>query len=372
MPVRIVCPSCSAALSVRDDLAGRTFRCPKCGGVIPASQSLEEPDEPARAAKTGSKVTGQPVQRAKKVEEDEEGEQPKKSRKKRDEDEEDDRGKKKKGGGGGMILAIIGGILLVCCGGTGLTGYFVYNFLAKKAEEVRKDFTDKVDKQNPPANTGPALEVKAETLAKEYKDKPAAADSNYKGKTVLVEGKLQDITFTFIGEVYAILEGIPDESGKGLGTSIRCVMAKKDVNKLLDTSRGQTLKLQGKCDGLNNKFVNLLDTTLVAAGRDLAPKVTATKVIDEYGLDPMSTNEKYRDRPITITEAVVDSKQGETTLFVRGVNQTGAAKIKVTLLPDIGLPVARLRPGDTVKVIKGEYLTSSGDIISIDRGWILP
>ncbi|HEY1188126.1 MAG TPA: MJ0042-type zinc finger domain-containing protein [Gemmata sp.] len=38
MPIRLVCPSCSAALSIKDEYAGRAVKCPKCGGVIPASQ----------------------------------------------------------------------------------------------------------------------------------------------------------------------------------------------------------------------------------------------------------------------------------------------------------------------------------------------
>jgi|GEM_PF-6187028 len=117
MPVRIVCPSCSAALSVKDELAGRALKCPKCGGVIPASQTatpnaapppspsksapalqkpaFEEVSEPTKPAKTGSKVTGQPAPRVKKDDDEEEEDRPR--RKKRDEDEEDeDRPRRKK------------------------------------------------------------------------------------------------------------------------------------------------------------------------------------------------------------------------------------------------------------------------------------
>jgi len=48
MPIRLTCPSCSATLSVKDEYAGRAVKCPKCGGVIPASQPAA-PAAPAAA-----------------------------------------------------------------------------------------------------------------------------------------------------------------------------------------------------------------------------------------------------------------------------------------------------------------------------------
>jgi|GEM_PF-3297000 len=115
MPIRLVCPSCSAALLVRDEFAGRAVKCPKCGGVIPAAQpvvppvappaavspppapepqqekpEVEEPNEPAKPAQDGSKIVGRPVARAMKV--DDEDDRP---RRKRGEDQ--DRGSKSGG-----------------------------------------------------------------------------------------------------------------------------------------------------------------------------------------------------------------------------------------------------------------------------------
>jgi|GEM_PF-2611405 len=394
MPIRIVCPSCSAALSIKDELAGRALKCPKCGEVIPASQSppstqsaptpspqkspFEELDEPAKPAKTGSKVTGQPAARAKKVDEDEE-ERPTKKRKKRDEDEDEDdrpaRGKKRgsndaataaavAAGGGGMMLALVGGGLLVCCLGVGGVGYYIYTRVTKGMEEVRKEL-EKVDKQNPPANTSPAIEVKAEDIAKAYKDDKVATDNKYKGKNVLVEGKLEDIDFMPFGDVYARLQGAS-------GNQVRCVVVKKDVNKLLDTSRGQTLKLKGKCDGLNAIFVDVLDATIENVGSDPGQKVTAAGLLNEYERNSMATNEKYNDKAIIISSAVVDSKEGEATLIVRGIKQAGTTKIKITLPVSSREQIANLKPGDLVKTIRGEYAGSSGGFIIINRAWIVP
>jgi predicted Zn finger-like uncharacterized protein len=115
MPIRIVCPSCSAALSVKDEFAGRAVKCPKCGGVIPPSAqqptgaappaappkpAFEVAEEPKPAASgTGAKPTvpalgsGSKVAKAVpakgKVADEDEDDRPRKKR--RDEEDEDDR-----------------------------------------------------------------------------------------------------------------------------------------------------------------------------------------------------------------------------------------------------------------------------------------
>src|SRR5687768_5065961 len=46
MPVRVTCPSCSAQLNVKDELAGRMVKCPKCGNTmtVPAATPDAPPD----------------------------------------------------------------------------------------------------------------------------------------------------------------------------------------------------------------------------------------------------------------------------------------------------------------------------------------
>jgi predicted Zn finger-like uncharacterized protein len=205
MPIRITCPSCSATLSVKDEFAGRAVKCPKCGGVIPpappaapsapaeppaASASpppapvaekppetepeepaFEELDEPAKPAKTGGKITGKPVTRAKGADDDEDrprrkdggddGDRPRrKDRDAADRDERDDRpgrrrrreedddrparGKKEGGSGGVLIVGIICGTLLLCCTGVAGLGYWFYT-KAKEAVETVKEGLEKTN-----------------------------------------------------------------------------------------------------------------------------------------------------------------------------------------------------------------------------------
>lgn len=52
MPIRVICPGCQQALSVKDELAGRRGKCPKCSGVIqiPAAASAPSADAAIDAA----------------------------------------------------------------------------------------------------------------------------------------------------------------------------------------------------------------------------------------------------------------------------------------------------------------------------------
>ena len=184
MPIRLVCPSCSAALSVKDEYAGRAVKCPKCGGVIPASQAgaaaatpskpampvLPPPPPPRPAFETvddedaakpkGGKIVGRPTGKtapkdggdedsrppkrpardedradepgAKKRRRDDEAESDRPAKKRRRDDEEGDERPVRKGNSAVLIVAIICGTLLLCCGGT---GFGVYYFIFKPVKE---------------------------------------------------------------------------------------------------------------------------------------------------------------------------------------------------------------------------------------------
>ena len=185
MPVRLVCPSCSAALSVKDEYAGRAVKCPKCGGVIPPGQPAAAPppskpsaalppppppepeperplfeeidDEPA-APKIKGRPSGKPAprvnaddddapppkRRSRRDDDDEEDDRPARSRRPRDVDDEDDRPRGKKKSKTPLILGIVGFLLLTCC----LSGvYGVYWFFSKAKEVVEKvqDDLEKAD-----------------------------------------------------------------------------------------------------------------------------------------------------------------------------------------------------------------------------------
>ncbi|AMV29260.1 tRNA-anti-like protein [Gemmata sp. SH-PL17] len=529
MPVRLVCPSCSATLSVKDEFAGRAVRCPKCGGVIPATPSGASAPPPSRAVmppipvpepppapppapfegldepapSRGGKIVGRPTGRpvapvpaSDERDEDEErparrrgpgeegrndadrGDDDRPVRRRRPRDDEYDQPEGKKGGKGPIIIvAILCGTLLTCCGGVGYGGWWLYS----KAKKAKDDIVEAVDKMNLRVNSfsyadlevgtvtrtetdaklgsgrvatdadlpkvfatdpqradawadkvrqkravvwqngddyiiaafhptadgnarlqakewrpksgaalregevndfrfmqqyppggGPGVSVTAAELAGAYKDNATTANEKYKNKNVLVEGKLDDLSFGFDGEVQALLEGVPPAPGKALGTLVRVVVSKSDVNKVLNVSRGQTLALKGKCSGLTGDlFVDVLNATVESTGVDPAPTVSAALLLAEYGRNNEATDEKYKDKPITITNAVVESKDGEQSVYVVGNLKKSTVRIKVTLPFDTRKQTAALKVGDRLK-IKGEYSSSSDNVIYINRAWIVP
>ncbi|QJW96827.1 OB-fold protein [Frigoriglobus tundricola] len=167
MPIRITCPSCSATLSVKDEYAERAVKCPKCSGVIPASQPpapapaapptpakaapvapppperapFEALDEPAPARASGKPVRSKradgdddrPAKRERRDDEDD-GRPVKRRRHDGDEPDRAGRGKRAEGGSNAaLIVGIVCATLLTCCGSV---GFGVYWFMVKTKEAV--------------------------------------------------------------------------------------------------------------------------------------------------------------------------------------------------------------------------------------------
>ena len=111
MPIKISCGDCSAKLAVKDELAGRTVKCPKCQQAIKVPAPASDGDAPVSAGsksaawdKPAAKRPPEPAKPAKKPakprdEEDEEDDEPRRKPAKRgamaNDDDEDDRPKGK-------------------------------------------------------------------------------------------------------------------------------------------------------------------------------------------------------------------------------------------------------------------------------------
>lgn len=141
MPLRVVCPSCSTALAVKDEHANRPVKCPKCGGVIPAPQSpppaappkpaVEERDEPerrpSRAADALDDLDEDRPRRPRRDDRDDRDDRPARRRRRDDEDDRPARDRRPPGGKSNvpLILGIVGFFMLTCCGGVGYGVYWV-------------------------------------------------------------------------------------------------------------------------------------------------------------------------------------------------------------------------------------------------------
>lgn len=106
MPISLTCPSCDRGLKVKDELAGRKIKCPKCSEVI-----VVPADEEAVAAGK-SKIKARATEddderpRSKKVEREEEDDE------QEEEEERPRKKKKKKKKGAGVLRYVIGGVVL--------------------------------------------------------------------------------------------------------------------------------------------------------------------------------------------------------------------------------------------------------------------
>ncbi len=110
MPIKFDCPECGKPLSIKDELAGRRIKCPRCSEpvTVPEEEEEEAPPPPSKKARPGraaprdEEVEERPRKGTRKRDEEEdEEEEPPRKRKKRDEEDEDEdeRPRKKKSKG---------------------------------------------------------------------------------------------------------------------------------------------------------------------------------------------------------------------------------------------------------------------------------
>ena len=100
----------------------------------------------------------------------------------------------------------------------------------------------------------PAYRLSANQLAQEYENNEVAADNKYKGKIVLVSGKIRDITKTF-GKPIITIGGTEFLGGLD---GVRCFFTENDEPSIARLYKGQHVKIKGKVRGktLNVRIEN--------------------------------------------------------------------------------------------------------------------
>jgi hypothetical protein len=211
--------------------------------------------------------------------------------------------------------------------------------------------------------------VSAEDLCQAYKDDQGAADTKYKDKAIVVEGKLDVIDIQPDGTISVRLVGV-GMVGAG-GSQVRCAVQATDSNKVWATSRGQTIKFRGTCTGQSVPFVDVTACKFESRGPETSITVSAAGLIAEASKSSEATDEKYKEKQVTITSAVVESKTDESVVLI-GVGKAKAmVKIKATWPFDYKKQIADLKPGAKI-TIKGEYGGTSDGMININTVWLVP
>ena len=141
MSLSLVCSSCQARLKVRENLAGRKIKCPKCGQTLVVPTDEEPESAPPKASPITSRPRPveeeeeRPTRKRRSEEDNEETEEDedcgRRRRRERD-DREDDRPRPRrkrkagKSGGKGLLIVLLagGGLVVLLLGGVLLAFYF--------------------------------------------------------------------------------------------------------------------------------------------------------------------------------------------------------------------------------------------------------
>jgi hypothetical protein len=89
-----------------------------------------------------------------------------------------------------------------------------------------------------------ATEMNALQLYQEYNANKVTADAKYKGKIISVTGTIKDIGRDMEDGPYVTL------GTEQVLSAVQCMFSKQDEPLLARLSKGQSLTIQGKCDGL--------------------------------------------------------------------------------------------------------------------------
>lgn len=252
MPIRVVCPSCATQLSIKDEYAGRSGKCPKCGARVetssqdlPAPLSLPKPipeeiEEVPKAATTANPLPPRATPSETKRERNEHIVGAVRSRRHRHDNEGDHVRPSKSSSGLVVGLAVAGAILFICCGGVGVL--FLSGLQKVKEDRIAENKGEDPDTPNPATVNDPALRVKSGDLLGNYRRDPEFAADKWGGKKYLIE-------FTF-SDALEDADGRPviaDDADKGFRRPT--VVARLANRKGFKAGRPHTFHVEGTVKG---------------------------------------------------------------------------------------------------------------------------
>ena len=88
-----------------------------------------------------------------------------------------------------------------------------------------------------------AYTVRANKMTAEFKANEVKADEKYKGKVVIVNGKVTDMGKDITDEPYIIV------GGTGMLDGVQCMFAGSGVDAISKLSKGDSVSVKGKYDG---------------------------------------------------------------------------------------------------------------------------
>jgi hypothetical protein len=189
----------------------------------------------------------------------------------------------------------------------------------------------------------------ARDLALSFLESPQATLTRYRGKTLLLKGKVIDYGTAAGRMPYLILEGAT--ASKLDGTTIQCVHA--EARPWKRAGPGQTVTLRGTWpDYCDSPAFN--ECRIVAVEGDPPPRLTAVDLSRQHDADFEASKELYRDKHLCVTGviAIVDF---DDKIQTAKVTLAGADRPVECFFPAFdGSPLKTAAAGDTITVL-GEY-----------------
>jgi len=214
----------------------------------------------------------------------------------------------------------------------------------------------------------PAISIEAWNLAKMYKDNPAQGDTNYKNRTLLVTGQLDDISLRD-DELLVQLTNPPPATPPGL--KIQCVLRTTSANAAWKLTRGQIVTIRGTCAGSAGLFVTLTDAVVDNQQADPAASVNMQGLANEFKRDAVAAEMKYDGKQIAISSASVVRVDGNSLILASPLKGTFTVRATFPAEFRSRLAAYSLKPGGRVDV-KGEFSTYSDNELSLNRCWLVP
>jgi hypothetical protein len=187
------------------------------------------------------------------------------------------------------------------------------------------------------------------------------------------------VTTNSLGERILTLVGFTEDRPDKLGLrEVRCTLRPDQRERARDLSRGQKVRLLGRCDGEVSSFeisiIDLADGEVEWVGPDPAIPVTAMELTRSYAEDRPEAERKYNGRQLVI-EGVFQELRDDLhrpVVVIAGYNEQTQHPVRIlaAFRPDQRAAFDKVTKGQTIR-IKGECNGKDDDEISVSFATLL-
>jgi hypothetical protein len=248
--------------------------------------------------------------------------------------------------------AVLFSLLLVGCGGETEKTKPQSNAVSRNKDKDKDKSKDGwVKDKHPDKPRKPDVSLASTAFGQEFKTDREAAKAKYQRKYIELEGEITGVGRKSANEAYLTLEGPKDDL-----IGVTCFT--KDREPWNKYSPGQKVKLQGDWPEFAIT-ASLIDCTIVEAGPNPAPVLTAEELAKESSADAEATIKKYDKKWLVLSGEIVGKETndvGAATLELKGDGKTKVRASFTAFEKDITDP---LKVGQKVELL-GQFTLNFG------------